>query len=222
VTELRGETLLAFLAALPPAERDQAVEERLGIGGERPSPEQPGKDLTGYHPSGVSPVVRALRDVPVVPEDFLVDLGAGLGKVVLLAHLLTGARAHGIELQPALVARARAAAAHVDVPVTFSAEDLRAADLRDGTVFYLYAPCTGEPFRAVLALLRAVAERRAIVVCALGIDMPRDVDWLVPRETDAFWLTLYDSVVPGVPPRRAGPSLLTSEAASAVVFDRAL
>ena len=39
----------------------------------------------------------------------LVDLGSGLGKVVMLTRLLTGAAAIGIELQASLVERGRAA-----------------------------------------------------------------------------------------------------------------
>jgi len=39
-----------------------------------------------------------------------VDLGAGVGRVVMLAHLLTGARAHGIEVQKELVRIGRNAA----------------------------------------------------------------------------------------------------------------
>ena len=39
-----------------------------------------------------------------------------------------------------------------------------------------------------------------IVVCAVGLEF-RGVPWLLPRKTSSVSLTLYDSRVPGVPPR---------------------
>jgi hypothetical protein len=164
--------------------------------------------LIGYHASGVAAIVRALIEVPVTREDTLIDLGAGLGKVVLLAHLLTGARARGVELQPELVARSRSAAQKLGVEVELEQGDARDAALETGTVFYLYAPFIGAALRQVLARLERVAHERAIVICALGVDLPRDAAWLVPRVSDSFWLTVYDSVVSGAIPRTAGHSAL--------------
>jgi hypothetical protein len=79
--------------------------------------------------------------------------------------------------------------------------DARDADLDDGTVFFLYVPFTGPVLTGVLRRLRAIAERRAIVVCALGLDVDREAPWLARRPIDSFWLAVYDSVVPGVAPR---------------------
>jgi SAM-dependent methyltransferase len=166
--------MLTWLASLPPHARDAAAEDYLGIGGvPAPSSSSPGDHLVGYHASGVASVVRALVEVPVDAGDVVIDLGAGLGKVVFLAHLLTTATARGIEIQPALVKRARAAAAALGVHVGFTLGDARHADLDDGTVFFLYAPFTGPVLADVVRRLHAVAERRAIVVCALGIDLDR-------------------------------------------------
>ena len=194
---MRGADLLAWLSTLAPDARDVAVEGYLGIAAGA-EPDAPGEHLIGYHASGVAPILRALEEVPVTRDDVVVDLGAGLGKVVLLARLLTGARVHGIEIQAALVDRARAAAERLGVEATFSCADARAADLDDGTVFFLYAPFSGPVLARVLGRLHEVAKRRAIVVCALGIDVDRGASWLVDRTIDSFWLTIYDSVVPGV------------------------
>jgi SAM-dependent methyltransferase len=149
-----------------------------------------------------------LVEAPVRPEDVLFDLGAGLGKVLLVARLLTGATVCGVELQPALVERARAAAARLGVDAEFVCGDARTANLESGTVFYLYAPFTGSVLAEVLARLRLVAARRAIVICALGIDLQRAAPWLVPRASDSFWLTVYDSVISGVSPRAQRHSAL--------------
>jgi SAM-dependent methyltransferase len=198
---MRAAALLAWLASLPPSERDAAVDEHLGLGSPLPRSSPPGDDLIGYHASGVAPIVRMLLEVPVVTDDVLVDLGAGLGKVVVLARLLTGATARGIELQPALVERAREAAAERGVEVSFTRGDARHVGLDDGTVFFLYLPFTGPALADVLTHLRTVASRHAIVVCSLGIELDREAPWLVRRPIDSFWLTIYDSAVPDVPPR---------------------
>ena len=79
--------------------------------------------------------------------------------------------------------------------MTFDEHDARDADLANGTVFFLYAPFTGEVLDAVLLRLRAVAETHAIVVVALGVDLGRASAWLVARPLDAFWLAIYDSAL---------------------------
>jgi SAM-dependent methyltransferase len=211
---MSGPALLDTLAALAPAERDHAIEECLGIAAPMPSQSPPGEHLLGYHPAGIAQIVRALAEVPVVASDVVVDLGAGLGKFVLVTRLLTGATARGIEIQPDLVARARWAAQRLQVDVRFCEGDARTADLSDGTVFFLYLPFTGPALVEVLDRLHDVAKRRAIVVCALAIDLDRVASWLKPRLTDAFWLTIYDSVVPGVSMRKTrGPAAVLGSAA---------
>ena len=200
---LRGADLLGWIAARPPAARDRAVEELLGIA-QPPGDAALGGDLIGYVASGVGAIVRAALEVPVLPDDVVLDLGAGLGKVTMLLELLTGARARGIELQPALAAQARASAAGLGLAATCETADARVAALDGATVAFLYLPFTGPALDAVMARLRAAAERSPLVVCALGLDLARH-SWLVPRATGAFWLTTYDTNVPGAPPARRRP-----------------
>jgi SAM-dependent methyltransferase len=218
---MRGPALLAWLASIPPSERDAAVEAHLGIV-PAPAPTPPGDHLVGYHASGIAPIVRMLSEVPVTAEDVVIDIGAGMGKVALLTRLLTGATARGIEVQPALVNKAREAAVRGGVDgVRFVEGDARHADLDDGTVFFLYAPFTGPVLTEVVRRLGAVASRRAIVVCSLGIDVDRVAPWLARRPIESFWLTIYDSVHPGVPlrgPRDRSPML--GREADVVAFDR--
>jgi hypothetical protein len=199
---LRGEDLLAWLATIAPAERERSIERLLGIDDYPLEPSPLGAELVGYIPSGIASIVRATFDAPVTRRDVFVDLGAGLGKAAMVVHLLTGARVRGVEVQPNLVARARARADDLGLTgVSFVEADAREADLDDGTVFFLYLPFTGAVLRTVLERLHGIARRRDIVVCTLGLDLPKS-PWLTPRETDAFWLSIYD----GCPhARRSGP-----------------
>lgn len=177
--------LVAWLAARPASEREKAVEQRLGLG--EASSASPGVEMIGYHASGVASIVRALCEVPVNADDLVIDLGAGLGKVVAVAERL--ARTRGIEIQGDLVRRARAICQSEIVE-----GDVREVDLSDGTVFFLYLPFTGRVMADVLDRLREVARLHPIVVCALGAELR--CDFLVPRPTDAFWLVIYDSAEP--------------------------
>lgn len=195
VAEIRA-WIAALGDALTDDERNRAVEERLGLARVEADPTTgapPGDELIGHHASSVDAIVRALREAPVTASDTFVDLGAGDGRAVFLARILTGARARGIELQPALVAKSRASAARLGLDVTLDEADARAAPLDDGTVFFMYTPFVGGALAAALDRLRAVAAHHRIVVCALGFELDPSVSWLVPRRVDSFWLEIYDS-----------------------------
>ena len=140
-----------------------------------------------------------VRDVPVGPDDDLVDLGSGLGRVLILAHLLSGARARGVEIQEPLVRSAMARCAELALPITFIQANAADAEL-DASIFFLYAPFNGQMLTHVLSRLEDVARRRPIVLCTVGLEF-RGVPWLVPRKTSSVSLTVYESCVRGVPPR---------------------
>ena len=203
--ELRGTKFLAWVGAHATDSRDRALEELLGIA--RPVSElggAPGADRMPYMPSAIAPIVRAVLDVPITRDDVFVDLGAGLGKAAMAVHLLTGARARGVELQPALVLEANARARELALEgVTFVQSDALEADLDDATVVFLYLPFTGDVLAGVLRRLEAVARRRQLVICSLGLEL-RGVDWLAARPTEEFWLSIYDSRIPGATPRPPG------------------
>lgn len=192
-----GDTIAAILAvrSMTPESRDEAVEAALGLA--RPAEDAavrrpPGNDLIGMHSSSTDAIVSALREAKVSSGDVFIDLGSGTGKAVMLARILTGATARGIEIQRDLVEQATAAATRAGLDVSFTHGDAREANIADGTVFFMYTPFVGAALHEVLARLRAVAARRAIVVCALGFELVRDAPWLVRREVDSFWLDVYD------------------------------
>jgi hypothetical protein len=205
---LRGAALRELIVAVPVLDRDVWVDELLGL--EEAPPDLPDlpRGAVPYLPCGVEEILAIVREVPLQAEDELVDLGAGLGRVVMLTHLLSGARACGVELQEPLVARARGRCAALGLEaVSFVHGDAAQVSL-DGSVFFLYAPFNGEMLRQVVRQLEEVARRRPLVVCAVGLEL-HDVPWLAPRRTSCVSLVLYDSRVPDHPtgwssPRAAG------------------
>ena len=204
---LRGAALLALLRSVPFCDRDIFVDTLLGLQEPPPdSPELP-RGAVPYLPCGVEEILELVLKVPLQPDDLLVDLGSGLGRVVMLAHLLSGARACGIEIQEPLVRAARTRCRELALDaVTFMHQDAAAAAL-SGSVFFLYSPFGGATLERVLAHLWEVSRKRAIVVCAAGLEL-RGVPWLIPRQTASALLTLYDSSAPGVSPRSAIPDRL--------------
>lgn len=189
---LRGDGLKELLLSVPFIDRDAWVDELLGID-EIPS-DMPGlpAESVPYLPCGVEEVLAVLQGT-IRPDDVLVDLGSGLGRVVILAHLLAGIRTHGIELQEHLVQGARARCRDLGLDgVTFTHADASTCEL-DGSIFFLYAPFTGEMLQRAILSLKEIARRRAIVVCAVGLEF-HDVPWLAARESPIVSMTIYDSV----------------------------
>ena len=85
--------------------------------------------------------VRALLELADVgPQDVVYDLGSGDGRIPITAARECGARAVGIEVDPALVTRAQASAreAGVEDRVEFRLGDMYAADVRSATVVTLF------------------------------------------------------------------------------------
>ncbi len=192
---LRGAALFERLLAVPLLERDAWVDELLGLEAPPPDIADLPRGAVPYLPCGVDEILTLVRELPLRASDELVDLGSGLGKVVILAHLLCGARASGVEIQAPLVHRARARCAELGLD-TLSFRHANIADTElDGSVFFLYSPCNGELLKAVLGRLENVAHRRAIAVCAVGFEL-HGVSWLRARNTSNVSLTLYASRQP--------------------------
>lgn len=203
---LRGAALLERLRSVPFSDRDAWVDELLAIEDASPAdvPDLP-RGSVPYLPCGVDEIVAMVEEVPVRADDQLVDLGAGLGRAVLLGHLLSGARAVGVEIQEPLVRSARARCAELALDdISFVHAD--AADIElDGSVFFLYAPFNGEMLARVVRRLEDVARRRPIAVCAVGLEL-HDLPWLEARAISCVSLAVYDARVPGVP--RRSPSTI--------------
>ncbi len=184
---LRGEPLARRIAALPFVERDAWVDVALGIPDAPPDEPLP-RGAVPYLPAGVDEILAFVAAASLGPSVRFVDLGAGLGRVVLLAHLVSGAPCHGIEVQASLVERARALARALALDVGFTAADAARSELV-ADAFFLYAPFNGALLRAVLAQLQACAHARPIVIGAVGLELDAE-PWLVRRPSPATVPTL--------------------------------
>ncbi|WP_375757304.1 hypothetical protein [Corallococcus exercitus] len=195
---LRGDAFRELLLSVPAHERDGWVDALLGFDEPPPDIANLPHGAVPYLPSGVDEILAMVDEAPLRHDSAFVDLGSGLGRVAILAHLLSGARAQGVELQEPLVHRARARCAELALPLV-SFVHANAADVElDGSVFFLYAPFNGEMLAAVLRRLEDVARRRRIVICAVDLEL-HGVPWLRERKTQKVSLTLYTSYMHSVP-----------------------
>jgi hypothetical protein len=115
---------LALLASLAPGARAQTI-----FGEEVPYIRTP------------QVVVDKMLDLAAVgPDDFLIDLGSGDGRIVITAAQQRGARGFGVELDPNLVDASNEAARKAGVAgrVQFFARDLFETDIREASVLTMY------------------------------------------------------------------------------------
>jgi SAM-dependent methyltransferase len=126
-----------FLASLLLACLPCAAPAQLETFNEQPVVE--GKDVI-WVPTPDAAVDRMLLVARVTPNDLVVDLGSGDGKIVIAAAKRFGARARGYEFSPDLVETSRRNARIDGVAdrARFVQGDLFEADFRDATVVTLY------------------------------------------------------------------------------------
>ena len=101
---------------------------------------EPVKDAGPYVPSPESVVSDMLRYAEVGPNDFLIDLGSGDGRIVRTAAKVFGARGFGVEIKEALVRQANEAARKEGLGerARFFKQDLFKTDLSQATVVTMY------------------------------------------------------------------------------------
>jgi hypothetical protein len=180
---LDAQTLLAHLETQPLDVRDHYVEEILDIA-------YPSHGAIHHCPSGLAEIVFMLSHADLRPGKTFVDLGAGLGKVVLLVALLTGARAFGVELDPLLVFEARSAARSLDLEhAHFLEGDIRDTPLPAADVYYMYIPLMRSG--ALVERLPRTKER-ATLVFSQALDLEH-TPWLRASGASSYWLEMYEA-----------------------------
>src|SRR5256885_13883246 len=126
----------------------------------QPQVGQAGKDVI-WVPTPDDVVDRMLTMAQVTPQDFVMDLGAGDGKIAIAAAKKFGARAVGIEYNPDMVKHANANATAAGVAGSTQGKavirhgDIFQTDFRDATVITLYLlPALNMKLRPQLLAMR--------------------------------------------------------------------
>jgi protein-L-isoaspartate O-methyltransferase len=117
-----------------------------------------------YVPTPQSIVTQMLEMAEVGPDDYVIDLGSGDGRIVLTAARDFGARGMGVEILEDLVESARLAAEEQGIAdrVRFVQQDLFATDVSEATLVTMYLlPVTVSRLRD--KLLRELAPGTRVV-----------------------------------------------------------
>jgi SAM-dependent methyltransferase len=200
-------SLLRMVAAAPvlalPA-LAQAQTPAPGSTGFVPQVGQQGKDVI-WVPTPDQLVDRMLKMAQVTPNDFVVDLGSGDGKIVIAAARDFKARAKGIEYNPDMVtlSRANADKAGVGGRVRFEQGDIFKVDFTDATVVTMYLlPGLNLKLRPQLLKMRP-GTRLVTHQFTMGSWEPDDSTtvesrpgylWIVPASVGGAWkLTTTDA-----------------------------
>jgi len=129
---LAAAPLAALLIAFPAAaqQKGQAYEPQVG---------QAGKDVI-WVPTPDEVVERMLRMAQVTANDYVVDLGAGDGKIAIAAAKLFGARSMGVEYNPEMAKHAQrnAEKAGVTSKARIVQGDIFVTDFTQATVVTMY------------------------------------------------------------------------------------
>ena len=156
-------------------------------------------EMTPYEPTPSRVILDLVDQTQLRAEDVFYDLGSGLGHVPILVHLLTGAAAHGIEIEAAYCQHAQRCAEELGLSaVSFVNQDARQADYSGGTVFFMYTPFTGQVLESVLAALAREARRRPITIgaygaCSAEVAKQSWVRWPGPEVDQAYTLAVFHS-----------------------------
>ena len=153
------------------------------------------QNLAPYIATPEDVVERMLTLAQVSRDDVVYDLGCGDGRIPIAAAKQYGARGIGLDLDPKLVAlaRANAAAAGVDRLVEFRVQDVLTADVSNASVVTLYLlSSSNERLRPMLMRQLKPGARIVSHAFSMGRDWPADkVDHFVSARGDEVTLYLW-------------------------------
>lgn len=132
----------------------------------------------------------------LTPNDVFFDLGSGLGQVAILINLLTGAKAQGVEYEPAYCNYATSCASNLNLAdVKFINTTAQNGNYAEGTVFFMYTPFEGTMLQEMLDILKKEAQQKTIRIFTYGPCSPNVArqSWLscVNGAADSFY-ALYE------------------------------
>lgn len=198
----------AFAAALydvPRVDRDAWFDSVLGMS-ELPDdgPQLPA-GCAPYLPCSVETLLRVIEHAQIDASDVFVDVGAGPARATTFVHLMSGAAAIGLEIQPALVSAGSDLTTRLNASriATVHGDATRLAGrMVTGTVFFLYCPFSGARLDQLLAELEPIAAARPIRLCCVDLMLPRR-DWFELELQPSEELAIYRSTLVPVTSRRA-------------------
>jgi len=116
-----------------------AVAQKQGDAQYAPTVGQAGKDVI-WVPTPPELVDKMLRMAKITPEDFVIDLGSGDGRIAIAAAKKFGARAQGIEYNPDMVALSNREAQRQGIAdkVRFVKADVFQSDFSQATIITMY------------------------------------------------------------------------------------
>jgi SAM-dependent methyltransferase len=181
------------LLGVPAGERDDWVDLVLGL--DRLPPDGPALPPGGvpYLPCSVEVLLRLVDEASVRSTDVFVDIGAGPGRAIALVHLLTGAGAVGLEIQPEMVRAADGLTARLGLSRVRCIEGDAAsvaAYMVAGSVFFFNCPFSGARLAKVLDDLEPIARTRPLRICCLYLPLPPR-PWLARESGDDGELAIY-------------------------------
>jgi hypothetical protein len=148
---------------------DVFLDGLLGFGAPASRREGLPPDQSPYEPMPARGVLDLADRLGWDEGDVFYDIGSGLGRVVILFHLVTGRPARGVEIDPALCEPALQSARRLGLTaVQFFRADAREADYHEGTIFFMFTPFRASMWRAVLDRLRQQSRQRRMRLCTLG------------------------------------------------------
>jgi len=158
---------------------------------------QQGKDVI-WVPTPDDIVERMLRMAQVTPNDYVIDLGAGDGKIAIMAAKKFGARSLGIEYNPefAKFAQENVVKAGVADKARVQQGDIFATDFKSATVLTMYLlPALNLKLRPTILMMRpgtrvvshsfTMEDWEADEISSL--DGRRCYYWVVPANVQGTW-----------------------------------
>lgn len=163
----------------------------VGVGSLGP----PSQSLAPFIATPQDVVERMLSLAEVTRQDVVYDLGCGDGRIPITAARTYGAHGVGLDIDPRLIAEARAnaAAAGVDSLVDFRVENVLTADVSAATVVTLYLlSSSNQRLRPMLMRQLKPGARIVSHAFSMGRDMPADkTDQFVRPNGDEVTLYLW-------------------------------
>jgi len=150
-----------------------------------------------YLPCPVDALLQIADHAHVRSSDVFVDVGSGVGRAAALMHVVTGAAAIGLEIQPALVQASRDLASRLGmgrVSIVEGDAALTTGMIMTGSVFFLYCPFSGDRLEKILDDLEPIARTKSIRVCCVDLPLPAR-SWLTLISRPSASLAIFRSTL---------------------------